>query len=235
MEKDFVTYFYGRVSTREQNTARQEAAADALGIDTRHRYFDKITGKTFDRKNYNLLVGTHEAAPLLRKGDLLVIYSIDRLGRNYNEIMEQWRYITQTLQANIKVVDMPLLDTSRGCSDLDTRFVADLVLQILSYVANKELENNKTRREVGMKEMVRNGSMDCVSLKVMGEDGKPEPKKKLLGKSGKPQGRPAAEFPANWKEVYDAWKSGDLKATEAMERLGTTKNTFYNLVKRYTA
>lgn len=225
------TFFYGRISTKDQNIARQEAAADELGIDARHRYFDHASGRNFDRQNYKLLTGTAETAPLLRKGDLLVIYSIDRLGRNYTEIMEQWRYITQTLGCNIKVVDMPLLDTSRGGDDLDARFIADLVLQILSYVAAKELEANKARREAGIAAMERNGSVDCVSL--VDEDG--NPRKKKLGRSGKPQGRPAAQYPAGWENVYGAWRRGEMTAVEAMKRLSLTKNTFYNLVKRYEA
>ena len=153
----------------------------------RYIYTDKQSGKDFDRKSYNLLVGTANIAPLLREGDLLTVYSIDRLGRNYNEIMKQWQYITQELKADIRVLDMPLLDTRSNGNSLDSRFVADLVLQILSYVAQKERENIKVRQAQGIA---------------------------VAKEQGKHLGRPIATFPANWEEVYKQWKEGKITAVD---------------------
>lgn len=226
-------YFYGRTSTKEQNEARQLQAAHEQGIDERHIYIDKISGRTFNRPQYNLLVGTSTTAPLLRKGDLLVIYSIDRLGRCYQDITREWQHITRTIGANIRVLDMPLLDTSRGSSDLDSQFVADLVLQILSYVANKELESNKARREAGYAAMektcrtTKRVSADAHRGKEIGQD------KFISNRTGRAVGRPSAEYPSNWKEVYEDWKATKITAVEAMKRTGLRKNTFYNLARRY--
>lgn len=212
-------YGYCRVSTTTQNLARQLKEMKAAGIDERYIYTDKETGRTFNRQSYNLLVGTPQTAPLLREGDLLTISSVDRLGRNYTEIERQWRYITKELKADIRVLDMPLLDTrSRDEKDIDRTFVADLVLQILSYAAAKEVANNKARQEAGIKAM----PID-------------ETTGKRMGKKGRPTGRPSAQYPANWKEVYDNWKSENITATAAMQELGLKRNTFYNLVKRYEA
>lgn len=130
-------YGYARVSSKEQNLDRQLAELRQAGVEERNIFTDKESGKTFNRKAYNLLVGTEESASMLRKNDLLIVYSIDRLGRNYSEIMKQWKYITQEIQADIKVLDMPLLDTSKQDNSLDNRFVAESVFQILSYVAQK--------------------------------------------------------------------------------------------------
>ena len=151
---------------------------------------------------------------LLREGDTLVILSIDRLGRNYTEIREQWELITKTMSANIKVLDMPLLDTT-NTENLDSRFIADLVLQILSYVAEKERENTRKRQRQGIDVMpVVNG-------------------KKVSNKTGRATGRPSATYPDNWTEIYTQWKADQITAVKAMEILNLTKSTFYNLVKRY--
>ncbi len=210
-------YGYARVSTKEQNLSRQIEALKGCGIDERYIYTDKITGKTFNRPSYNTLVGTEQTAPLLREGDLLTIYSIDRLGRDYSEIRKQWEYITKELKADIRVLDMPLLDTR--CKDgknIDKTFVSDLVLQILSYVAEKERINIRNRQRAGI---------DCMAIDK--ETGK------KIGKKGNPTGRPSAEYPANWKEVYESWINKEITATKSMELLGLKRNTFYNLVKRY--
>lgn len=199
-------YGYARVSSKEQNLDRQLAELRQAGVEERNIFTDKESGKTFNRKAYNLLVGTEESASMLRKNDLLIVYSIDRLGRNYSEIMKQWKYITQEIQADIKVLDMPLLDTSKQDNSLDNRFVAELVLQILSYVAQKERENIKIRQAQGIK---------------------------IAKEKGKHLGRPSAEFPLNWNEVYSEWKNKNITAVEAMKRMELKKNTFYNLVKRY--
>lgn len=199
-------YGYARVSTTDQNLDRQLAQLQEIITDNRYIITDKASGKNFDRKGYNLLVGTEKTTALMRKGDLLVICSLDRLGRNYSEIREQWQYITQVLKADIKVLDMPLLDTSKSNDSLDKRFIADLVLQILSYTAEKERENIRKRQRQGI---------DTAKAQ------------------GKHLGRPKAEYPEQWQEVYKEWKQGNITAVKAMERLTLKKNTFYKLAKQY--
>lgn len=218
-------YGYCRVSSQDQSLARQIKAMKDAGITERYIYTDKQSGKTFNRPSYNLLVGTDETAPLLREGDLLVIYSIDRLGRNYTEIMEQWQYITREIGADIKVLDMPLLDTSAadGNNSLDRKFVADLVLQILSYVAEKERLNINARQQQGLAAMPL--AEDQFNL-----DGS---KKRISAKTGRAIGRQQAQFPEEWEPVYKDWKDKRITAVGAMRKLNLTKNTFYNLAKRY--
>lgn len=208
-------YGYARVSTKEQNLSRQLEQLREFGISERNIRCDKISGKTFNRREYNALVGTEETAPLLREGDLLVIISLDRLGRNYTEIREQWNYIINDIGADIVVLDMPLLDTRQSSDNLDKRFIADLVLQLLSYVAQKELENTRRRQKQGI------SAMPVI-------DGK-----KTSTKTGKPVGRPNAEFPDNWKECYEKWRVGELTAVKCMEILNLKRSTFYKLVKIY--
>ena len=129
---------YARVSSQTQNLDRQIDQLKELVPEERNIIVDKQSGKNFDRKGYNTLVGSEHNAPLLREGDLLIITSLDRLGRNYTEIHEQWRKITKEIKADIQIVDMPLLNTASSSDDLDHKFIADLVLQILSYVSEKE-------------------------------------------------------------------------------------------------
>lgn len=211
-------YGYARVSTQEQNLDRQISALLAYGIPSKYIFADKASGKDFCRKSYNALVGTETSVPLLRRGNLLVVYSIDRLGRNYEEIRNQWQHITNDLGADIKVLDMPLLDTrSTDGNDLDKRFVADLVLQILSYVADKERINNLTRQRQG--------------IDVMPVD--PQTGKRISRKTGRPTGRPSAQYPDNWAEVYTRWQHGDLTAVAAMRQLGLSRSTFYKLAAHY--
>lgn len=209
-------YAYGRVSSRDQNLDRQIAAFLEFGVKKTHIFCDKQSGKDFNRKYYLSLVGTKDVAPRLREGDLLVIYSIDRLGRNYNEIQEQWSYITNDLKADIKVLDMPLLDT-RGNdeSNLDHKFISDLVLQILSYVAQKEREANRTRQKAGY---------DCMKI-ING--------KRTSSRTGNPIGRPEIKYPANWVNIYTLWKNKEITAVKAMKKMNLKKNTFYKMVKKY--
>ena len=189
---------YVRVSTKEQNEARQISALKEQGITERDIYIDKVSGKSFDRPEYQRLLNA------IRKGDLVVILSIDRLGRNYTEVQEQWRHITSELGADIKVLDMPLLDTRANKDTIDSRFVSDLVLQILSYVAAKERENIKARQAQG----IANAKAQGVVL-----------------------GRPKATYPDNWTEVYDLWYNKKaITAKEAMERTSLKRNTFYKFV-----
>ena len=199
-------YGYARVSTIDQNLDRQLTQLRAYIKDDRYIITDKASGKDFNRKGYNALVGTETTAPLLHENDLLIICSLDRLGRNYTEIKQQWEYITNTLKANIKVLDMPLLDTSTAANNLDGRFIADLVLQILSYTAEKERENIKKRQRQGIDTAKANG---------------------------KHLGRPQAQYPENWEPIYNNWKSGAITATAAMEQLEMKRTTFYKLVKQY--
>ena len=205
-------YGYARVSSREQNLDRQRQALLEYGIEENHILWDKQSGKDFDRPAYKVLT-----TQLLREGDLLVIMSIDRLGRNYSEMRDQWDLITKTIGADIKVLDMPLLDTSSSTDNLDSRFLADLVLQILSYVAEKERENTRKRQRQGI---------DVMPVK----DGK-----RYSSKTGRPTGRPPIEYPEKWEGVYEHWKAGHITAVQAMMDLHLRKNSFYKLVKRYEA
>lgn len=209
-----MTYGYARVSTRDQNLERQLIELKKFVDDERNIITDKESGKNFNRKGYNSLVGTNTTAPLLRKGDLLVILSIDRLGRNYEEIGEQWKHITHTIGADIKVIDMPLLDTTQ-CGDLDGRFVANLVLQILSYVAERERKSILERQQQGIAAM------------PTGEDGK-----RHSLKTGRATGRPVKDFPPEWDIVYEMWQNRKITAVEAMKRLNLKHSTFYKLVHK---
>lgn len=197
---------YCRVSSVDQNLEHQQAAMRNEGIDEKHILCDKASGKDFERRTWNLLVGTETSAPLLRKGDLLVVLSLDRLGRNYTEIRKQWEYITTEIGADIKVLDMPLLDTSTTTESLDRRFIADLVLQILSYTAEKERANIRKRQAEGLE---------------------------VARAHGVKMGRPTKKYPDNWQDVYIRWKQNRITAVDAMRELNLTKPTFYRLVKRY--
>ena len=209
------TYGYARVSDKDMNEARQVKELLAFGVDERNIKIDKVSGKNFNRREYLALVGTESTAPSLRERDLLVIPSIDRLGRNYSEIMEQWKHITHNMKVDIYVLDMPLLDTRQTQTTLDNRFVAGLVLQILSYVAQKERENIKSRQRQGI---------DAMPL----VDGR-----RISSKTGQPTGRPKAIYPDNWKHVYSQWEANEITAVRAMDLLGLKKNTFYKLVMEY--
>lgn len=212
-------YGYIRVSEKSQNPQRQwDIMTIQEGIPPKYIFEDRASGKNFNRKAYNALVGTENTVPLLHAGDLLVIYSIDRLGRNYTEIREQWKHITQTLGADIKVLDMPLLDTrSTNGNDLERTFISDLVLQILSYCAQKERENILARQKQGI-----------AAMRVV--DGK-----KISLKTGRPTGRPVIGFPANWNEIYSKWKNGRITAVKARQLLNLKNNTFYKLVHQFEA
>ena len=227
-------YGYIRVSAKDQNEDRQFKAMKEAEIDINCIYIDRQSGKDFNREQYRLLVGRSGHASVLREGDLLTILSIDRLGRNYTEVMNEWQYITRKIKADIRVIDMPLLDTRKGKDEkeLDSRFVADLVLQILSYVAEKERENIRHRQQQGIDAM--EATCKKVDRVTPDKDGKIK-KKYISRKTGRAVGRPVAEYPAGWEAVYTAWKAGEITAVQSMERLSLKKSTFYNLVKRYEA
>ena len=188
---------YARVSSKEQNEERQLNAFKEFGIDERDIYVDKQSGKDFNRDNY--LVLKH----ILRENDLLVIKSIDRLGRNYNMIIEEWKDITQNIKADIVVIDMPLLDT-RNNKDLLGTFISDLILQILSYVAEQERTFIKQRQKEGIENALNKG------VKF---------------------GRPKIEKPSNFDNVISQWKKKEIKSKDAMIMLNLKPNTFYNLLK----
>lgn len=189
---------YARVSSKDQNEERQLVAFKEYGIDERDIYIDKQSGKDFNRQQYNVLKN------VLRENDLLVIKSIDRLGRNYNMIIDEWKDITKNIKADIVVIDMPLLDT-RNNKDLLGTFISDLVLQILSYVAEQERSFIKQRQKEGIISAKSNG------IKF---------------------GRPKIEKPSNYNEIIELWKNKKIKSKEAMEMLGLKPNTFYNLLKK---
>ena len=192
------------VSSLDPRLDRQIDALRAYGIDDRHLMLEKQSGKDFNRPVFLSLVGTDTTAPIMREGDCLVVTSLDRLGRNYSEIRQWWHHITTQFKCDIVVLDMPVLNTDRTDSSLDKRFVSDLVLQILSYVSEKERLSIKERQRQGI-EAARNRGVRL--------------------------GRPPIEPPENFEEVVKIWKSGVITAVEAMKKLELSKHTFYKLVK----
>lgn len=185
-------YGYVRVSTKEQNEARQMIAMDEFGVERKHIFLDKQSGKDFNRPQYKRMMRK------LKKGDTLVIKSIDRLGRNYDEIIEQWRIITKEKEAAIVVLDMPLLDTRQG-RDLTGTLISDIVLQLLSYVAQTEREFIKRRQAEGI-----------AAAKAKGVRFGAKPK----------------ERPAEFENCLAAWKSGKLSARAAARLLNISHPTF---------
>lgn len=202
-----LVFGYVRVSSADQNEERQLQDLKNAGVDERNIFVDKVSGKTFERENYKAMINR------LREGDLVVVASLDRLGRSYTEIQKQWSYITQTIKADIKILDMPLLDTSTAAENVDRRFIADLVLQILCYTAEKERENIRKRQRQGI---------DIMPI----VDGQ-----RVSAKTGRPTGRPRAVKPDNWNEIYTSWKNKEITAVKAMEVLNLKPNTFYKFVK----
>ena len=194
-------YGYVRVSSLDQNEERQLIEMKNLGIPEERIYKDKQSGKDFDRPNYKRLVRK------LKKGDLLYILSIDRLGRNYEEIQSQWRYLTREKEVDIAVIDMPLLDTRRG-KDLMGTFLADIVLQILSFVAQNERENIRKRQAQGIAAAKANG------MKF---------------------GRPTLDMPKDFNLIVEKWENGVIRISEAAERCGMSEATFYRRLREYRA
>lgn len=191
------TFGYVRVSTKEQNEERQVKALLESGIEEQYIFIDKESGKDFNRNKYQLL------KMALRENDLLVIKSIDRLGRSYNLIINEWRDITQNIRADIKVLDMPMLDTTQHKNLLGT-FISDLILQVLSYVAEQERTFIKQRQKEGI---------------AIAKD------------KGIKFGRPKIEKPHNFDYVISKWKKKEMTAKVAMEELELKPNVFYKLVK----
>ena len=194
-------YGYVRVSSADQNEERQRIAMAQEGLKEKDIFMDKQSGKDFERPAYLKLLKK------LKEGDLLLIESIDRLGRNYEEIIEQWRHITKVIRADIRVLDMPLLDTTIS-KDLLGTFIADLVLQVLSFVAQNERENIRKRQAQGIAAAKANG------MKF---------------------GRPVKKAPPNFPEIVEKWESGIIKSYEAAEMCGMCESTFYHRLREYRA
>ena len=192
-------YGYIRVSTREQNEDRQLIAMQEMKVPLPHIYMDKQSGKDFERPNYKRLLRK------LKKDDLLYIKSIDRLGRNYEEIQNQWRLLTKEKGVDICVIDMPLLDTRRG-KDLLGTFLSDIVLQVLSFVAENERTNIRQRQAEGIAAAKAKGIVF---------------------------GRPAKAAPDDFAEIVGAWESGRQTFQEALERCGMSESTFYRRLREY--
>ena len=191
-------YGYVRVSTKEQNEDRQMIAMREMGVPEKNIYMDKQSGKDFDRTQYRRLVRR------MKKDDLLYIKSIDRLGRNYEEIQNQWRLLTKEKGVDICVIDMPLLDTRQG-KDLMGTFLSDLVLQILSFVAENERRLIKQRQAEGI-----------AAAKMR----------------GKKFGRPEIPLPDNFQEVYVRWLNKEINGVEAAEELKIPVSTFRYKAKK---
>ena len=187
-----VAYGYVRVSAKDQNEDRQMIAMKEVGLDEKNIYLDKESGKHFKRKQYCKLLKR------LKKDDLLYVKSIDRLGRNYEEILEQWRYLTKKKCVDIVVLDMPLLDTRRG-KDLMGTFLSDIVLQLLSFVAENERTNIRQRQAEGI-----------AAAKARGVR----------------FGRPPKPLPKNFHKAYQQWKNGKITGTAAAEMCGMPLSSF---------
>ena len=193
-------YAYIRVSTKYQNIDRQYEEIKTLDIDDKYIYIDKESGKDFDRTKYQKLIKK------LKKDDLLVIKSIDRLGRNYHMILEEWARITKTIGADIKVLDMPLLDTRIEGKNLVGKFISDIVLQVLSFVAQNERENICQRQAEGIR---------------------------ITKANGVHMGRPKYKLPANFEEIVCRFHNKEITHVEAAKLLNMTHGIFFKYSKLY--
>ena len=190
-------YGYVRVSTKEQNEERQMVALRAVHVPKQHIFLDKQSGKDFDRPHYQRLLTR------LKPGDLLYILSIDRLGRNYEEIQNQWRVLTKEKRIDICVLDMPLLDTRQG-KDLLGTFIADLVLQILSFVAQNERETIRKRQAEGI------AAAKAKGVKF---------------------GRPQKPLPVNFNEIIAQWRQKEIQTEEVVRTCQVSESTIYRKLR----
>lgn len=197
MQKE--VYGYIRVSSTDQNEDRQMIALKQKKVPETHIFMDKQSGKDFNRPQYKKLTKK------LCRGDLIYILSIDRLGRNYEEIQNQWRILTKDIGADICVIDMPLLDTRNG-KDLMGTFIADLVLQILSFVAQNERENIRKRQKEGIEAAKARGVVF---------------------------GRPTIKVPENFIDIVKSWENKQITFKEALNESGLSAATFYRRLKEY--
>lgn len=196
---DARTYYYARVSSKDQNLERQIAAFKALGAEERDIITDKESGKDLNRTGYSALKNA-----MLRRGDTLVIKSLDRLSRNKNDIKNELQFFKDN-GIRLKVIDLPttMMDLPVG-QEWIFEMVNNILIEVLGTIAEQERETIRQRQAEGIAAAKRNG-------------------KKL--------GRPSVQFPANWNEIYRTWKNGDITAKTAMERTGTKRTSFYKLVK----
>lgn len=192
-------YGYVRVSSTDQNEDRQMLEMQRLKIKKKNIYIDKQSGKDFNRPSYQRLLGK------LKKGDLLYVKSIDRLGRNYKEIQDQWRVLTKEMEVDVVVIDMPLLDT-RVYKDLMGTFIADLVLQVLSFVAENERVNIRKRQEEGIKAAKLKGVMF---------------------------GRPMIKVPDNFGSLVKQWERGHIRVEDVAKECDMSIATFYRRLREY--
>ena len=192
---------YVRVSSQEQNEDRQLISMEQAGVPNNNIYIDKQSGKDFNRPNYKRLMKK------LRSGDTLFIKSIDRLGRNYEEILNQWRIITKEKSVDVVVIDMPLLDTRHEKNLLGT-FISDIVLQLLSYVSETERTNIKQRQAEGIA---------------------------AAKKRGVKFGRPIKEMPPNFGELITQWEKKELTMQEILKTYDMSESTFYRRMREYNA
>ncbi len=193
-------YGYIRVSTKEQNIDRQLNCMYAQGLDNKSIFIDKQSGKDFDRNEYQKLKN------MLKSGDLLIIKSIDRLGRNYDMIIDEWRTLVNILNVDIQVLDMPLLDTRAEGRNLIGKFISDIVLQILSFVAENERNNIKLRQAEGIK---------------------------IAKEKGKHLGRPRIILPNNFQEIANKYKKKEITLSEALLSLNMNRSSFYKNLKSF--
>lgn len=192
-------YGYARVSSIDQNEDRQMIALKNVGLFGKNIFIDKQSGKNFERPQYKRMVKK------LKPGDLLYVLSIDRLGRNYEEIQKQWRVLTKEIGIDICVLDMPLLDTRSG-KDLMGTFIADLVLQILSFVAQNERENIKKRQAQGI------AAAKAKGVKF---------------------GRPESPLPEDFDKIIKDWEKGKISTTDALKVCNMSESTFYRRRREY--
>ncbi|MCF8568634.1 recombinase family protein [Alicyclobacillus tolerans] len=197
------TFFYARVSSKDQSLERQLSAAKEIGIEEEYIFVDKASGKDFQRPEYQLM------KRMLRNGDALYVKSLDRLGRNKQMILDEWQELIKVKEVDIAVLDMPLLDTTKykNLNGIET-LVSDLILQLLSYMAEDERKRIRERQEEGIRVAVQKG------VKF---------------------GRKKFEIDDTFKSVYPEWKQNKITAVEAMKRVGMKSNTFYRRVKEYEA
>lgn len=193
-------YGYIRVSTKEQNIDRQLNCMYAQGLDNKSIFIDKQSGKYFDRNEYQKLKN------MLKSGDLLIIKSIDRLGRNYDMIIDEWRILVNILNVDIQVLDMPLLDTRAEGRNLIGKFISDIVLQILSFVAENERNNIKLRQAEGIK---------------------------IAKEKGKHLGSPRIILPNNFQEIANKYKKKEITLAEALSSLNMNRSSFYKNLKSF--
>lgn len=188
---------YVRVSSTDQNEDRQLIAMEEAGVPANQVYLDKMSGKDFDRPAYKRMIAK------MKKGDLLYLLSIDRLGRDYKDIQEQWKYLTQNKKIDICVLDMSLLDTRKGKDLMDT-FIADLTLQILSFVAESERKNIKKRQQQGI-----------AAAKARGVH----------------MGRPVKKLPEDFSKIVRSWEKKELSMGEVLKRCDMSEATFYRRLR----